>query len=96
MSRLDPRPNSERKTRAGDVYSREMDALLEAAPPSIRWERRGLVMVAAAVDDPHTEKPNKRHRMSAVNRAVEADITYFEHFPECTDENLLNAARTEI
>lgn len=46
------------RARAENSYSREMDALLAAAPPEITWENRNGVMVAAEVNDPHTEKPN--------------------------------------
>lgn len=33
----------------------EMDALLEANPPVIQWEKRNGVMHAVHVDDPHAE-----------------------------------------
>lgn len=85
------RPNS---------YRREMDKALEARPPVIVWGKGpGGIKVAVSVVDPHVDHPGRARRRrppEPVEPFRPEDIDYIDYVPECTDESLLNAARTQI
>lgn len=70
------------------VGEREWGKALEKNPPRIVWRRKSNgIFVAVYVHDPHAEK-------GAVQRVPEVHVEFVDI--ECTDDNLLTAARTEI
>lgn len=75
------------------VGEEEWALQLDANPPVIVWAKdHHGVFRAVSIDDPHADKPGpplRRERQMAVYAARKAA-------PECTDENLLSAARTEL
>lgn len=83
-------PGSPSALRVGE---QEWALELDANPPVIVWAKdHHGVFRAVSIDDPHAEKsapPLRRERQTAVYAARKAA-------PECTDENLLAAARTVI
>lgn len=88
---------------AANRHEQEMDAALATNPPVIVWQfdPRRKVQVAIYIRDPHAER--SAEALAQRERAREAEVVSDEWFapppaavPECTDENLLTAARTEI
>lgn len=71
--------------REANRHAQEMDAALAADEPVIEWvlDKRRRVMVAASIHDPHAEK---------TTRTPDIQVDYIE----CTDADLLAAARTEL
>jgi hypothetical protein len=68
-----------------NAYQSAMDKELRKDPPKILWrKRRGGVFVAVSVHDPHAERGTNRPQV------------YEPIAPECTNPDLLTAARTEI
>jgi hypothetical protein len=76
----------------------EMDKALEECPPQIVWRNdKGGIKRAVSVQDPHAEGPQwKRDREPEPRYLEYLDIVEEVKASECTDENLLNAARTDI
>jgi hypothetical protein len=71
----------------------KLEAAMEANPPVIVWRHNGRgVQIAVRVDDPHMEKGWAPRPAADL---VEPFLEYVE-LPECTNETLLAAARTEI
>jgi hypothetical protein len=65
---------------------RETAKAMEANPPEIVWRRRrGGIYVAVYVKDPHAERGSKQ-------RQPDIQVEYVD----CTDPDLLAAARTEL
>lgn len=80
------------------TYEREMTRALEADPPTITWRKRNNgIWVHVSIQDPHTETAKQRQRDEEFCADMDA---YFAPQPaiepECTDETLLTAVRTEI
>lgn len=65
------KPTAYHKVTATNKDQAEMDALLEANPPVIQWEKRNGVMYAVQVDDPHaeTKATAKAERLRAQEQA---------------------------
>lgn len=88
-------PGSQSALRVGE---QEWGAALNANPPVITWRRKNNgIWVATSVQDPHAE--TAQHRKRDEEFAADLDAYFAPHpaiEPECTDENLLTAARTEI
>lgn len=89
-----------RNTRLDNAIRAEMDKALEARPPVITWRKnKHGILVAVSVRDPHAEytaPARGRRRPEPVEPFLAEDIDYFDYVPECTDESLLNAARTPL
>lgn len=82
------------QSRPTNVHTTEMDRLLEKAPPVIAWRKNSRgVMVATSVYDPHGDA-GWRPRQTVQPQRTAAPIQV--EYVECTDENLLAAARTEL
>lgn len=48
-------PKRPRQSKTSNVETRKYDEVIAANPPVITWVKRGAVLVAASVDDPHTD-----------------------------------------
>lgn len=79
-----------------NAYERQMAAALEENPPVIVWELdpTRMIRVPVYINDPHAEGA-RTHRNDELDDEFEVFLDA-EPAPECTDENLLSAARTEI